>query len=98
MSRSSGGWSCKKKTQPLEREREAPPGGTNRVWGGWDEVRAGASRTECISGATAVLIEEGDVPIFRRKSTWQRLLEGLASGSKNLASGSKNLAPVQTGH
>jgi hypothetical protein len=29
------------------------------------------------------------VRIFRRKSTWQRLLEGLASGSKSLASGSK---------
>jgi hypothetical protein len=29
------------------------------------------------------------VRIFRRKSTWQRLLEGLASGSKNLASVSK---------
>ena len=28
------------------------------------------------------MIKEGDVPIFRRKSTWQRLLEGLASGSK----------------
>jgi hypothetical protein len=27
------------------------------------------------------------VRIFRRKSTWQRLLEGLASGSKSLASG-----------
>jgi hypothetical protein len=28
------------------------------------------------------LIKEGDVPIFRRKSTWQRLSEQLASGSK----------------
>ena len=28
------------------------------------------------------MIKEGDVPIFRRKSTWQRLLEGLGSGSK----------------
>jgi hypothetical protein len=28
------------------------------------------------------VIKEGDVPIFRRKSSWQRLLEGLASGSK----------------
>jgi hypothetical protein len=29
------------------------------------------------------------VRIFHRKSTWQRLVEGLASGSKHLASGSK---------
>ena len=28
------------------------------------------------------MIKEGDVPIFHRKSRWQRLLEGLASGSK----------------
>jgi hypothetical protein len=28
------------------------------------------------------LIKEGDVPIFRRKSTWQRRSEQLASGSK----------------
>jgi hypothetical protein len=32
------------------------------------------------------------VPIFRRKSTRQRLLEGLASGSKNLDSVSKKPA------
>jgi hypothetical protein len=32
------------------------------------------------------------VPIFHRKSTWQRLLEGLASGSKNLDSVSQKPA------
>ena len=35
------------------------------------------------------MIKEGDVPIFHRKSRWQRLLENLDSVSKNLASGSK---------
>ena len=32
------------------------------------------------------------MPIFHRKSRWQRLLEGLASGSKNLDSVSKKQA------
>ena len=32
------------------------------------------------------------MPIFHRKSRWQRLLEGLASGSKNLDSVSKKPA------
>ena len=46
---------------------------------------AAASRTKCVSGEAAFLIEEGDVRIFHRKSRWQRLLEKLASMSKKPA-------------